>query len=490
MSAMQTSDAVVPRWSRAALKQTVVRSLIGSARPSNGNGGAPPRLRSRLPLVGEGLALLVDPVTFQRLGHQTLGDVFTVSLFGQPLTFVTGAEAVARVASADNQELDLVGAYKKLVGRLVGEDLFADVPSTVLKELSGASVRRRSGPLAAFAERFLAERIGKGGEIDALRLCSDVVMHMACRFVCGDAIGVERCDELTSLFDVLESDYSVLGLFLPVETPSMRRRVRARERIVAIFEEEVRRAAARDDLEEGYMRTVLETLLAPDPRSATPEQYRSAALAIMGAVFGAHTNTAMSLAVSLCDLLQHPEVLASVRDEQQRVLGAGAVDLGILCQMPMLLSAINESMRLRGGGGLWRLTHRPVELGGHLLPAGSLVSVSMSLLNRDPDIYSDPERYAPARYRDMKTDDFQSPSIKERRFGTFGIGRHVCPGRGLAYVIVASALTSLLRGFSVEPVRTPWRWLELITAGIARPVGRFRVRLTPVNSEPLSAVRQ
>jgi cytochrome P450 len=188
----------------------------------------------------------------------------------------------------------------------------------------------------------------------------------------------------------------------------------------------------------------------------------------------------MTVACSLLDLLEHPRALADVRAEQAAVLEGQPLDLGALCRMPALLRAINESMRLHGNGGLWRLTHKPVELGGYTIPAGSLVGTSMGLVNGDPTFYRDPARYDPDRYREMKTDDFQSPSLKERRFGAFGLGRHVCPGRGLAYVMVGTAVTVLLRDFSVEVRSRPLGWLNLMTAGLARPLGGFRVRVAPI----------
>lgn len=140
---------------------------------------------------------------------------------------------------------------------------------------------------------------------------------------------------------------------------------------------------------------------------------------------------------------------------------------------------MNESMRLRGNGGVWRKTLREVELGGYLLPTGSLVGTAMGLFNHAPELYPHPERYDPERYLTMKTDDFQSPSVSARecQFGVFGAGRHLCPGRGLAYLLVGSALTLMLREFRFALVKKPWLWFELLTAGIPRPVGPLRVQV-------------
>ncbi len=451
----------------------VVRALT---RPVQRDGSIP-RVGGRIPLLGAPTALLVDSIEFQRRGHAALGNVFATNLFGLNLVFVGGDEAIARFGAAGD-ELDVVAAYKRLLGRLLGEDVFTQIGSEVLRALSGASVRRQSAGLAELTQRLFRRRIGDGGEIDLLVLANGVVMHMACRFVCGD-MPAAACDELAELFHLLESDFSIAGMFLPIETPSLKRRKAARERILAIFEDEVRRAAKNGTSDpDGYMEAVLRQSVA-DRSAPTEAEIHAAGLALMGAVFGAHTNTAITFAASLADLLEHPHVLAPIQAEITQVLGDAPLDLAALCKMPLLLRAMNESMRLHGNGGLWRLTMRDVEIDGHIVPKGSLVGTSMGLVNLDETHYPDAKRYDPDRYGSMHVDDLQSPPVKDRRFGVFGVGRHLCPGRRLAYTMVGTALVVLLRDYSLQVVTAPRGWLTLMTAGMARPLGKFVLRATP-----------
>jgi len=452
----------------------VVRALT---RPVKKHGSIP-RVSGWIPLLGAPTALLVDSIEFQRRGHAALGEVFTTKLFGLDLVFVGGPEAIARFGGAGD-ELDVIGAYKRLLGKLLGEELFMEIGSEALRALSGASVRRQSAGLAELAAELVQKRVGDGGEIDVLALANGIVMHMACRFVCGDRIERSKCDELAELFHLLESDFSVAGMFLPIGTPSLKRRRAARDRILAVFEAEVRRAAAEGTgAPDDYMQAVLDQSIA-DRNAPTDPEIRAAGLAVMGAVFGAHTNTAMSLAASLADLLAHPDVLARIEAEQAEVLGSAPLDLSTLCRMPLLLRAINESMRLHGNGGLWRLTTRDIEIAGHTIAKGSLVGTSMGLVNLDGDVYRDATRYDPDRYAQMQVDELQSPPVKDRRFGAFGIGRHLCPGRRLAYTMVGTALVVLVRDYRLDVVARPRGWFTLMTAGIARPLGKFVVRATP-----------
>lgn len=432
-----------------------------------------------MPLVGAPAALLTDAVEFQRAGHAALGPVFATSMFGLPLVFVGGTEAVAKIASAGDEDLDIIGAYRRLLGRLLGEDVFIEIGGDVLRALSGGAVRRLSGPLCTLAKDDLRARVRNGGDVDMIAVANGLVMRMACRFVCGDFLSIERCEELARLFHLLESDFSVAGMLLPIETPSMRRRKAARDRILEIFEAEVRRAMADGPVDpDGYMRAVLDHAVA-DRGAPQPSEIRAAGLMIMGAVFGAHTNTAISLVACVADLLDHPAVLLRVRSEIDEVAGTGPLDLAMLCRMPLLLRAINESLRLHGNGGLWRLLRRPTEIAGHTLPTGTLVGTSMGLVNLDEATYAAAERYDPDRYASMHTDELQSPPASNRTFGAFGLGRHLCPGRRLAYTMIGAALAELLRAYDLVPVRRPRGWLTLMTAGVARPIGRFVVRAAP-----------
>lgn len=440
---------------------------------------SPPRLRGRVPFLGAPAALLTDAIEFQRRGHEALGPVFATSMFGLPLVFVGGHEAVTKIATSGDDELDLIGAYRKLLGRLLGEDLFLEIGGDVLRALSGSAVRRLSGPLCTLAAEDLRGRIGDGGEVDMLSVANGLVMRMACRYVCGDFLGIDRCDELARLFHLLESDFSVAGMLLPIETPSMRRRKAARDRILEIFEAEIRRALAEGPVDpDGYMRAVLDNAIA-DRSAPKPEEIHAAGLMLMGAVFGAHTNTAISLVACVADLLDHPEVLARVRNEVATVAGTKPLDLAVLCRMPLLLRAINESLRLHGNGGLWRMIRRPTEIAGHTLEAGTLVGTSMGLVNLDEATYRGSTTYDPDRYASMHVDDLQSPPVASRTFGAFGLGRHLCPGRRLAYTMLGAALAELLRAYDLVAVRRPRGWLTLMTAGVARPIGRFVVRATP-----------
>ena len=78
-----------------------------------------------------------------------------------------------------------------------------------------------------------------------------------------------------------------------------------------------------------------------------------------------------------------------------------------------------------------RVAVHDVELGGVLIPAGTLVIANTGAANRDPAVYPDPDRL------DITRD--------ARRHVAFGFGVHQCLGQPLARMELTESLALLLR---------------------------------------------
>ncbi|KAI0753232.1 CyP450 monooxygenase [Daedaleopsis nitida] len=85
---------------------------------------------------------------------------------------------------------------------------------------------------------------------------------------------------------------------------------------------------------------------------------------------------------------------------------------------------------------------------GYRIPAKSTIIVNTWAITRDPDLYPDPERFAPERF--LKNGQFNPGSLDPRAF-VFGMGRRTCPGREFAEASLYIAIASLLHVFTIEP---------------------------------------
>ena len=135
-----------------------------------------------------------------------------------------------------------------------------------------------------------------------------------------------------------------------------------------------------------------------------------------------------------------------------------AASLQVLCEHPdqwallaahpeLAMNAVEETMRHSPVVfGAMRVATEDVQLGGVVIPAGTLVGANTGAANRDPDIYEQPDRLNITRNA--------APAML-----TFGGGVHYCLGSHLARLELAEALTVITRRMP-NPRRTgpaPWK---------------------------------
>jgi cytochrome P450 len=142
-----------------------------------------------------------------------------------------------------------------------------------------------------------------------------------------------------------------------------------------------------------------------------PSPASNAAVVLFG---GVETTEAM-ISNAILHLLEHPQALEQVRGDTSLV---GA--------------AIEESLRLEPAAAVIdRYATRDVELGGAAIAAGDLVRLSLAGANRDPSVFSDPDRFQLGR-----------PNVRLQL--AFARGPHVCLGVHLARLEAQTAIALAL----------------------------------------------
>ncbi len=138
-----------------------------------------------------------------------------------------------------------------------------------------------------------------------------------------------------------------------------------------------------------------------------------AAVAVV--LFGAiETSEAMTTS-AFWHLLTHPEIFERLRSDRSAIA-----------------NAVNESLRLEPAA-TWvdRYTTRDVELGNVTIPAGDLVSISLTAANRDPDVFPEPDAF-----------DIDRPNLAQHV--TFVKGPHACLGLHVARAETQAAIEAAL----------------------------------------------
>ena len=109
-----------------------------------------------------------------------------------------------------------------------------------------------------------------------------------------------------------------------------------------------------------------------------------------------------------------------------------------------------------------RVAPRDVELGGRVIRKGQAVMAVMAAANRDPERFSDPDRFDVSR--------------KDNRHLAFGYAAHFCFGAALARVEGQEAFEAIVQCFTdleLEPGALVWRNNLGLRGLVALPV-RFR----------------
>jgi cytochrome P450 len=177
-------------------------------------------------------------------------------------------------------------------------------------------------------------------------------------------------------------------------------------------------------------------------------------------VLAGHETTATTLAWVIDLLLHHPDVLDRVRREAQS--GETAFTEAV----------INETLRLWPPAPITgRMTAGRYQLGAYTLEPGTRIVLLLDAVNRDPDSYPDPERFAPERFLGTRP--------APHTWIPFGGGIKRCIGAAFAMCELVTMLHTLMRegrleAVSPRPEGPPWR-----AAPVLVPRNGTRVRFWP-----------
>jgi pentalenene oxygenase len=203
--------------------------------------------------------------------------------------------------------------------------------------------------------------------------------------------------------------------------------------------------------------------------------------------FFAGAETSASLAAWAVYLTaEHPEVKDQLHAEVDRVLNGAPATYADLPHLEVAGRIINETLRLRPPGWIFtRVTTREVQMGRYRCPAGTAVIYSQYLAHHRPDVFRDPDRFDPDRWRHDRRG-----SPPPGAFVPFGAGARKCIGDTFATTEATLALATIAAQWSLKP--SPGMSIRSTPGGLVlRPDGlrmvmaaRPRTRSTTASTSP------
>jgi cytochrome P450 len=176
------------------------------------------------------------------------------------------------------------------------------------------------------------------------------------------------------------------------------------------------------------------------------------------------------------------EVAPFVKLSGSEVPDIASIDIPALGRdCPLFKSTLFETYRLASEPTSIRRVARPMTVPdndlNHKLPAGSYVSVALSLMQRDPAIFPAPDQFVPDRF--LEFDGETGKKIpRYGRLRPWGVGPGSCKGRTFAEKEIMTIAAAMIIVWDVEAIGGTWKLPAMIPGtGAKKPVKDIRVVL-------------
>src|SRR5262245_3023837 len=352
-----------------------------------------PRLEGGLPFLGQAMAFRRDPVRLLRGGYERHGDVFSFTLFGQTVTALIGPAGNEAFFKASDDVLNPKAAYQFMVP-IFGKGVAYDVsPELMDYQLGLIHPALRDQRMQSYAQIMASEAAayldgwGESGEVDLLAAMNEITIYIAGRCLVGRDFRDRLSAEFVGLYHDLEAGLNLVALFAPyAPLPAMRRRDRARRRVVELISGLIGARRGSDVPADDF----LDTLLAARDPSGQPLSDDTITGLLLTVLFAGQHTSAVLATWSGVLLLQHPRHAEAVLAEQAAVLDGQAMTLAALKQLVVLERCIKEAERLYPPLiVLMRKVVQDFVVRDHVVPAGSLVLVSPAVSHRLPEPFAE-----------------------------------------------------------------------------------------------------
>jgi cytochrome P450 len=430
------------------------------------SGGArtPPGPRG-LPVLGSVVHFRRDPLNFLLEMRARYGDFVRFRILGKPATLVNDPGAIKELLVTKHRNFIKSRGLQRTKS-LLGEGLLTSEGEFHLRQrrlVQPAFHRQRIASYAADMVRLTSdasarwEQLPPGEPVDIAEEMTRLTLAIVAKTL-FDADVEEEAPEIKEALDVAVRMF--FNMVLPfteyienLPLPSMLRLKQARQRldetIYRIIRERRESGEDRGDLLSMLLMAMDEE---GDGKGMTDKQVRDEAMTLF---LAGHETTANALSWTWYLLAQHPEVEARLHEELDTVLQGRSPTFEDLERLTYTRMVLSESMRLYPPAWiLGRIALEECELGGHAIPAGSIVLASQYLMHHDERYYPEPFHFDPLRW----TEEAQAGRPKFAYF-PFGGGPRLCIGESFAWMegtLVLATLAQrwrprLLPGRRVEP---------------------------------------
>ncbi|NUT47716.1 MAG: cytochrome P450 [Saccharothrix sp.] len=399
----------------------------------------------RMPVVGHAWPMMRDPLGF--LGSLASQGPLVRIAFGPVKAVVVCDAELAHRMFLDDRTFDKGGPFTERVRDAVGENLSTCPYHEHRRQRRLLQPAFHVGRFGAYGRTMatqIADRVDAWRDGQVLDVTSEMTMlttNVLTATMFSDTLTPAELKQSQEDADVLATDVlarmmmprAMTKLPLPVNVRFERANTRIRSMVEAIV------AARRE--EGGDRGDLLSALLAGyDEESAGAARTLSDAEVVNQMItfhLAGSETTAVTLAWALHLIARHPDVERRLHEEVDTVLAGRTAGPDDVAALELTGRVITETLRLRSPVYiLTRQVTTDTELGGHPLPAGTVLAYSPYPIHHNPDLHPDPHRFDPDRWH---------PDRKPARhaFVPFANGARKCIGDKFSIMEATLALASI-----------------------------------------------
>jgi len=365
------------------------------------------------------------------------GNAFELRFFpgGRRIVVVSGAEAVKTVFTAPPEVAPSATGVSPIapvlgpssVLTLTGPEHMR-IRRLLLPPFHGERIREYEQVIVEATRRNMSSwPLGK-----PMRL-QDQTMEIALEVILRSVFGVEGTRMGEELRTTIRELFRMLGLpaalMMALRPPTSKRPGgrygRALENLDKVIYAEIARRRTEPDLEErGDIFSLLLQARDKEGRELTDAELRDELVTLL---LAGHETTATTVTWAIERLVRHPDRLERLIAE----IDAGESE-------EYMQAVIDETLRVRPVvPAVVRILKEPLRVGGHEMPPGTRVALSIYLTNRDPRVYEAPAEFRPERFLGNRPETFT--------WIPFGGGIRRCLGASFAMLEMKLILSTVLR---------------------------------------------
>ncbi|KAF1797439.1 cytochrome P450 [Mucor lusitanicus] len=435
----------------------------------------PPYVPYGLPLIGHTLYLMASPFKFVDWCNKNYGEIYDINLLGKTVT-VTSKKCAEETFKAETSDLSL---NEGIVNDMLHLNYLFTDREMILSSKANAVVVR--AVLTSQRVPLLIPTIQEGLERGANALFNSngptIVKKPSVflqEYVAYMSIGSLIGEEIATNTEVIQSFAQFTGdiignvsyfVFLPkfmhsyilpfLQTSYKHHHVMEKYVMPMIAERReklrlAREAGKEDELERDFLHDLAEYVYIDEDGKETLFTEKELAHNVLMIAFAAVHTTSTNLSYCIYWLIARPDLKQKLMEEINRITpGKSRITHQNLLDMSFLNNFVRESLRQSVDrlAVQKKVMHDYTYYNGYQVPKGRMIHTTTRSMNFG-------ETSSRASIEEMNPDMSNNKpcSAPARDFLTFGMGKHLCPGRFFAIQEIMMSLVYLLKNYDFDTV--------------------------------------